>query len=164
MKLAVYSVIAAFSLCAGAAAAKDLPTGGMTLGDVADWLSSNGYRAEIVTDHDGHRSVYSGTDGADFHVYMFDCKEDRCGSMQFSSGFSTKGALNAEKINEWDSGRRWGRAYVDKVNDPWIEYDVDLSPGGTYEMLNDEFAIWRETLVGFRAFIGWSPAAQSGSH
>ncbi len=33
------------------------------------------------------------------------------------------------------------RAYVDKVNDPWLEYDVDLTPGGSYELLKDEFGI-----------------------
>ena len=56
-------------------------------------------------------------------------------------------------MNDWNRDNRWARAYVDKVNDPWLEYDVDLTPGGTYEMLNDEFAIWRDTLGRFHKIV-----------
>jgi len=157
MKHAALATAAALALSFGSthAMAKDLPEGGLTLGDVVDWLTNAGFQAKVDTDSDGTRNVESSADGAGFHIYLYDCKDDRCGSMQFSSGFSTKGAFDAEKMNEWSRTKRWARVYVDKVNDPWIEYDVDLSPGGSYEMLNDEFDIWRQSLTNFRKYIGW---------
>ena len=35
------------------------------------------------------------------------------------------------------------------------EYDVDLTPGGSYELLKDEFGIWQDSLGRFRKFINW---------
>jgi len=152
--------LAAASLALGvgasaAAQAKDIPEGGLTLAEVSSWLTDNGYQAKIETDDDGTRNIATSAEGAGFHIYLYDCKEDRCGSLQFSSGFSTKGAFDTAKMNEWNRTKRWARAYIDKVNDPWIEADVDLTPGGTYEILNDEFNIWKDTLTGFRKYIGW---------
>ena len=94
-------------------------------------------------------------EGATFHVYTYDCKDGRCGSLQFSEGFDTKGAWTAEPINLWNRENRWTRAYLDKVNDPWLEADVDLTPGGTYEILNDQLAIYRSALKKFRTYIKW---------
>ena len=52
-------------------------------------------------------------------------------------------------------GNRWASSYIDKENAPWIEYDVDLAPGGTYEGLKDQSGIWQDALNHFRKFIGW---------
>jgi hypothetical protein len=144
------------SFSSGAAMAKDIPAGGLTVEEIQSWLQSAGYKAEIQTSKDGTKNVYSAADGTGFHIYPYDCKKGpRCASFQFSVGLDTKGALNATKINDWNSNNRWVRAYIDKVNDPWVEMDVDLSPGGTYENLNDEFAVWRDSLASFKKFIGW---------
>ena len=150
MKSIIVAAIAAIALCfAQPAAARDIPSAGLTLEQVATWLQNAGYRAEIRTEN-GKRNVYSGSDGRNFHISMYDCKGgDVCGSLQFWVGFDTKGAFNPSQINQWNRKNRWVRAYVDDVNDPWLEMDVDLTPGGTYENLNDEFAIWRDSLKRF---------------
>jgi hypothetical protein len=138
------------SLASEGAHAKDIPAAGVTIEDIVAWLQGAGYQAKIDTTKTGGRSVESSTDGSPFHVYLYDCKGVHCGSLQFSEGFDTKGAYNAGEMNDWNLHNRWGRAYIDKVNDPWVEMDVDLTPGGTYELLNDEFATWRATLANFR--------------
>ncbi len=145
----------AWMVSAGGAMARDLPEHGMTIDELASWLKDAGYSAIIQNEDDGSQSIYSSVDNQNFHIYVYDCKNGRCASIQFSSGFNTKGAFNAKKINDWVKQNRWARAYVDKSNDPWVEYDVDLAPGGTYEMLNDEFGIWQDSLKHFRKFIGW---------
>jgi hypothetical protein len=135
------------------ASAKNLPDGGVTVADVAGWLQTAGYQAKIVTSQSGQQTIASSSGGTGFHVGFYDCKNLRCGSIQFFAGFSTKGALNPVAMNGWNSSERWGRAYVDKTNDPWVEMDVDLTPGGTYELLDDEFATWRGTLGRFNTFV-----------
>ena len=149
--------IAAFAiaLCASEALAKDLPDGGLTIDEVASWLQNEGYKAEIQKSSDGSESILSSADGQDFHVDMYGCKDQRCDSLEFSEGFDTKGSFSAGKTNEWNRDHRWTRAYVDKESDPWLECDVDLSPGGTYESLKDQFGIWLDALSHFRKFIGW---------
>jgi len=154
---AAFAVVATLvlALFSSAASASNLPPGGMTIDEVVSWLRGAGYGAEIRTNSKGERNVYSSAGGNDFHIYLYDCKQDRCGSFQFSAGFDTKGTQSVAQMNTWNRTNRWARAYVDNVNDPWVEYDIDLSPGGTYEILNDEFAIWRDALVRFRKAINF---------
>jgi len=145
----------AFALYASAAPAKDLPDKGLSIEQVASWLQNEGYKAEMQKSSDGTPNIASSSDGQTFHIYMYDCKDDVCASLQFSEGFDTKGTFTADKINDWNKNNRWARAYIDKENDPWVEYDVDLAPGGTYEGLKDQFGIWQDALSHFRKFIGW---------
>jgi hypothetical protein len=147
--------LAALSLAPSSALAKDLPDGGMTLEEVAAWMKGEGLPAEIKTGKDGAQTVASSLGGANFQVYPYDCKGGRCGSIQFAAGFDTKGAYGPAPINDWNRDNRWTRAYSDKVNDPWLEMDFDLTPGGTYELLDDELAIWRSAIERFRKFIKW---------
>jgi len=157
MKRALLVAAAALvlGLTSNAALAKDLPEGGLTIEDIAGWLQDAGYKADVQTAKDGSKSILSPADGTNFYIDVYDCKEDRCASLQFSLGFDTKGAWNATKMNEWNSGNRWVRAHVDDKDDPWLDMDVDLSPGGTWEGLTDEFGIYRDMLVSFKKFINW---------
>jgi hypothetical protein len=136
--------------------AKDLPGGGMTAKEIASWLVDAGYKGEIQTNKDGSTSVASATDGGNFYIDMNDCNDGvRCAAIEFYAGFKTKGAWNAAKMNDWNRDRRWVRAHVDDNNDPWLQMDVDLSPGGTQEGLDDQFALWRDRLSKFKTYINW---------
>jgi hypothetical protein len=141
------------SAAPGAASARDIPSSGLTIEDVVAWLQDAGYKAEIVQDSNGQH-VSSSESGTKFGVYMFDCKGERCGSIQFAAGFSTHGSFDISKMNKWNREKRWARGYYDSVNDPWVEMDVDLTPGGTYELLDDNFATWKTSLAGFTAMYG----------
>jgi hypothetical protein len=150
------AVFIAVGLLSTASFAKDLPAGGMTIDELVKWLQDGGYKAEIQTAEDGTKSIHSSADGTGFNIDLYDCKNTpRCGSIEFSVGFDTKGAWNATKMNEWNSKNRWVRAYVSDKDDPWAEMDVDLTPGGTYENLDDEFSVWRDLTGSFKKFIDW---------
>jgi hypothetical protein len=158
MKHVFVAGVIALALASGstAAMAKDLPTGGMTVDQIAKWLQDAGYKAEIQTAKDGTKNVYSAADGTGFYIDMYDCKSTpKCTSIQFSVGFNTKGAWNATKMNDFNRDNRWVKAYVDSKDDPWVEMDIDLYPGGTEEGLDDQFAVWRDLLVSFKKFINW---------
>ena len=145
--------VLAFGLTAGMAPAKDLPTGGMTVQEVASWLQEKGFKAEIGKMDNGKPRIASATQGVNFFVHFYDCKDYRCSSIQFVAGFSTKGAYTLAKANAWNSDNRWVTASMDKENDPWIDRDVDLSPGGTYELLNDELKVWSDSVGRFMKTI-----------
>jgi len=143
----------ALVLAAGAAAAANLPEGGMTAQDVADWLQSKGYKAQIGTTDNGRPKIASAAQGVNFYIHFYDCKNDRCASIQFVAGFSTDGAYTLEKGNEWNTRNRWVTASMDKENDPWISMDVDLWPGGTYELIGDELQVWNDSIARFVASL-----------
>jgi hypothetical protein len=133
-----------------------LPSAGLSADDVASWLQKEGYKAQVTTNSDGSKTVNSATGGTNFNIDMYDChNKATCTAIQFNVGFDTKGAWNATKMNEYNSSKRWVRAYVDDKDDPWLEQDVDLIPGGTWENLDDQFGIWRQMLGDFEKYINW---------
>jgi hypothetical protein len=136
------------------AQARDIPSDGVTLEDVKAWLQEQGNEATITNDGAGHTIVSSKLGETKFGVYMFDCNNaKRCGSIQFAAGWPTNGKIPVTKVNEWNRTKRWGRAYLDDSGGMWLESDVDLTPGGTYELLNDMFATWKKSVEGFRSFF-----------
>jgi hypothetical protein len=149
-------VVAALALCLASTAqvqARSIPDDGVSLEDVAAWLKDQGQDATIKDDGGGHKIVSSTLNGVKFGVYMFDCKGERCGSIQFAAGWPTNGKIPASRVNEWNRTKRWARAYLDTSNGIWLESDVDLTPGGTYELLDDNFATWKKTVAGFKEFF-----------
>ena len=155
MRIRIAGVAAMVLLLASSvASARDIPAAGFTVDDVVTWLQSSGHTTQVVAGSDGKRHVTTLSGGVTFGVYLFDCKEDRCGSIQFAAGFATHGKFDISRMNEWNTKHRWGRGYYDSSNDPWVEMDVDLTPGGTYELLDDELLTWNTTLANFVAMFG----------
>jgi hypothetical protein len=150
------AVFVAIALLSTASFAKDLPVGGLTVEEVAKWLQDAGYKAEIQTAKDGTKNVKTAADGTDIYVDMYDCSVPKCTSIQFSAGFNTTGAWNATKMNDFNRDNRWVKAYVDSKDDPWIQMDVDLYPGGTKEGLDDHFTVFHQLLVSFKKYINWT--------
>lgn len=145
--------LAAF-LFAGPAAAANLPAGGMTPKEVQAWLLESGYQAEL--ERAGEEPyLKSAADGVSFEVHFYDCKEDRCASIQFNAGLNIDGQITAAQANDWNSEKRYVDCFVDEEGDPWFTYDVNLSPGGTRDGLDDAFAVWLSFLPDMRSMVGW---------
>ena len=60
---------------------------------------------------------------------------------------------NLEKVNGWNLGHRYIKAYLTAKGGLFGEYDLDLSPGGSYEMLNDCLQNWRSVVVDFNKYF-----------
>ena len=55
----------------------------------------------------------------------------------------------ADDIATWNRDARFGRAYLDKDDDPVVEMDVDVSRGATTEALASNLESWRLVLREF---------------
>lgn len=128
---------------------RPIPDGGLTIEEVAAWLESEGYAANIVSGESASRHIVTKTQGTTLNIFLGDCKGERCASLELGAGFSTSGKFDISQINGWNYDNRWCRAYYDEVKDPWLKMNIDLSPGGTYEALSDRFATWNRTLGRF---------------
>jgi hypothetical protein len=147
--LPVAAPILAGSALAAPVLTHPIPDGGLTLEEVIAWLQSGGYAAKVVTREDGKRHIESWSQGTLFNIFTPGCQSGRCGSLELVFAFSSKGKFDVSRLNEWNSDVPWGKAYYDTVNDPCLDMDISLSPGGTFESLNDQFGTWNNVLSTF---------------
>jgi hypothetical protein len=149
------AAIAAGALVATGATA--YPFGGtISAPEVAKVLQAKGYKAEVGVDDDGDPRVKSAADGTNFTVFFYGCKHTpKCTSLTFQSGFHIEGGLTAEKINGWNRDNRFIKGWLDKVNDPYGEMDIDAEDGFTSEALGSYIDDWVNILPSFKTYIGF---------
>jgi hypothetical protein len=145
----------AAGLWAAPAMARDLPPGGMTASEVADWLHQAGYPGTVKPDPTtpGDQIISSTVDGVNFDIYMYDCVQNRCGSLQYAAGWPSAAGMTTDKLNGWNQGKRYIRCYSSGPQ-LWGEFDIDISPGGTYEALTHSLQRWRSAIGGFKTYWG----------
>jgi hypothetical protein len=144
---------AACAFAAVPAAAAELPEGGMTAKEVASWLRSNGYAAELAPDttQPGFQIVKTQSDGIKWDIYFYSCDAGRCAHIEYVVGWTD--TMDGAKIMDWNHNHQFIRAYLDDKNEPFGEYDVDIYPGGTYAMLDQSLKRWRQKLVEYKEHL-----------
>lgn len=106
-------------------------------------------------DDSGDPTVVATMQGAQFQVLMYDCDEqDRCTSVQFRSGYDLSDGMTLETLNEWNASMRYGNAWLDDVDDPYIELDLDLT-GSSDEQVSRYVDVWSAMMTRFQDFIGY---------
>jgi hypothetical protein len=157
------AVLAAVLLVPAWAGAGPLPDGGVTAEDVAAALRAKGYKAEITTDDTGDPKIRSATDGSRYSIYFYGCDGGpRCTAIQFSIGFDLEdGEASHAMINGWNRDKRFGKAYLDEENDPWVEYDYDVERGVTTEALENVIDVWDSVVPTFKRHINFDEPAPS---
>ena len=110
--------------------------------------------AELEKDSDGDPKITGRMDGVRYSVYFYGCKNNQqCKTIQFSASWSAPGKVSVERINQWNRDKRFGKAYLDKDNDPVIQHDVNLFGGVTRKNLDDTFDWWKTIVVDFAKVI-----------
>jgi hypothetical protein len=152
-----YAALAAgFLFTTTAAQAYPLPEGGVTANEIAKILIAKGYKAEVGKDDDGDPKVASAADGSNFTVFFYGCNHGpRCTSITFQSAFHLDGGMTAEKINGWNRDKRFLKGWLDKVNDPFCEMDIDTESGFTSDSLDSYIDTWVAGLPEFKTYIGF---------
>ena len=150
--------LAGLAACAAVATiAKAGPIeGGVTAGQVASVLQQKGYKADVGTDDDGDPKVKSAAEGVNFTVFFYGCNHTtHCTSVTFQAGFHVDGGVALDKVNGWNRDKRFLKTWLDKVNDPYIEMDVDADHGFTTESLAEYVDTWASGIPEFKSYIGF---------
>ena len=122
---------------------------------VARMMAEAGLSVTRLTDRKGDPMLESQIEGAVFHVNFYDCRP-ACQAMQFSAGFDLDETMPMEMANLWNRDRRFGRVYLDRTGDPYIEMDIGLAGDGIgRKNFDDALETWRILLQDFREFIDW---------
>ena len=144
--------IAATSLVAGVAHADAVvATNPATIVKV---LQDEGYKAELTKDESGDPLIRSSSSGTSFAIFFYGCTKGKdCKTVQFFAGFTDR-KPSLERINEWNSKKRFGRAYISDKGAARVEMDVDLEVGGMSSALfADNLEYWVATLSAFEKHI-----------
>lgn len=144
------AAIALLALNAPLAHAGPLPSAGLTASEAAAWLNGSSLTASIQKDKDGEDYVkVAGPINWDFNLY--DCDKVapiHCKSVQFSAGWT--GTYTQDAGNAWNRDWRYLKSFVTEDGKAiWVQYDVALTTGMTYEELNQHLARWRDRVVTF---------------
>ncbi|WP_240931893.1 YbjN domain-containing protein [Parasedimentitalea denitrificans] len=111
----------------------------------------------MTKDSDGDPKLQVNFDGADFVVYFYGCSnKTNCDSIQFASGYKTKGRVRKAKANEWNAENRFPQAYISDNGSAQIRHYVYLGQTGVSHY---DFIVLADTWVreqkNFEEFIDW---------
>lgn len=147
---------------AAAAAAITLGIGALparadvTTGEVARALESRGHQAVIGIDDDGDPKVTTTVDDVHLTVFFYGCDHGRsCQSITFQSAFHVEGGVPLEKINAWNRDKRFLKTWVDKVNDPFCEMDIDAEAGLTPLQMVSYVSLWESRVAEYKGAMGF---------
>jgi putative sensory transduction regulator len=149
---AAFMAIALFAF-AVPVSAKTLPSNGLTRAEVLKWLQGHGLSAKMDYDEVAKDSTVSVTAGSlNWSVYFYNCSNDHCTSLQYVVAWNGDKAT-LENINNWNSNRRFLRAYKNPAGLVFAEFDVDIMPGGTWELIDYSLERWQKQLTVFETFM-----------
>ena len=111
---------------------------------------------ETTSDASGDPMVIAHFDDTRFQVIMYGCDDDgRCTSIQFRSGYDLDEGMTLEAVNDWNTAVRYGKVWLDDVDDPFIELDLDLSAGSSDAQVARYMQLWAAMVTEFEAHIGY---------
>ena len=124
--------------------------------EVARALEAKDHPAKIGIDDDGDPKVTSTIDDVHLTVFFYGCDHGQtCQSITFQSAFHVDGGVPLDKINGWNRDKRFLKTWLDKVNDPYCEMDVDAEAGLTPTQLVNYVGLWESHLAEYKGAMGF---------
>lgn len=123
--------------------------GGITGPELVRVLQDAGYKAKLDKDGDGDPRIETSMSGAKVFVHFYDCKQDRCGSLQFLMAMDLKDGSTWEAMNRFNSEYRYGRAHLDDEMDPFLRFDFEVLHTARTEHIVSQIDIWEDVLNTF---------------
>lgn len=123
---------------------------------LANLLRREGFQATIGVDSQGDPMIRSAAEGVNFSMFFYGCNNNiNCGAVQFSSGFSMNRQLSTELMNEWNSRKAIGKAYLSGDGHPRIGHYIMMRGGMTESNFIEAFRTWRIALRDYVEHIGY---------
>lgn len=121
---------------------------------VASVIRGKGFEVETTKDSGGDPMLRAEGKGYKFTVLFYGCTSGRdCATLGLYAGW-TGASADLGRINEWNRTNRFGRAYIDKENDPVIEMDIDLDDGGmSRPLFEDNIEFWMSVMANYSKYV-----------
>ena len=109
--------------------------------------------ATLDRDRAGDPRVVGTIGGTKYAIYFYGCTDNaNCKSVTFQAGWTMPG-VSQDRINSWNSEKRFGTAYLDGDRDPNIKMTVNLYSGVTEENFSDSIDWWRVVLDQYKQHL-----------
>lgn len=123
---------------------------------IATLIQNEGYKAVVGEDSYGYPKISGRMSRSNYSVYFFGCDSSKgCNSIQFSAGYNLNTPLTLDKVNAWNSTKRFAKVHLNSKGLPVIRMDVNTDYGVTADNLADTLDYWRLILEAFEDHIGW---------
>lgn len=119
-------------------------------------IRAKGWKPELSKNESGVPSIEFTVDKIITTVRFYNCDDDGkdCTTLNFYVGFSGTKYSSVEGINTYNAKKRFGRAYLDDVEDPCLEMDIDLDFAGLpRENFLEYLSTWNLLTHDFRDYI-----------
>lgn len=129
--------------------------GGLVFAEVDDLLrlAAEIGSARIERDDDGDSFIAGNIDGINYSLDVFNCDPD-CADLALTASFEVSGATNA-LMNDWNSTRRFGKAYIRDDGDAVLQLAINTRYGITVETFRDDLEWWKVVLEDYVSFVGF---------
>ena len=120
-----------------------------------------GFQAKLEEDNVGDPVIRSSSNGVDFRIYFYECKNNkRCKSLHFSVGYDLASGSSLDAVQQWNADKRFASAYLDDESDPFLQMDINTEGGITQQNFENSFGLWQSLKGEFEQFIGWHDKPQ----
>lgn len=133
-----------------------------TVGEVADFLESQGHNPKIQRDDAGGPMLVVNEEGDNFMLAFFDCTKSgglatrRCTGAEFSVAYPVKKKPTLSRINEMNQNYRMVKVYVNSEGNPGVSMAVNLGGAFSTGNLSDNLEWWVSAMRHFEEDIGWN--------
>lgn len=137
------------------AGAPTMIAGGLTGETAIEWLTAWGYNAELATGAEGSPRIRIALNGANFDIAFFTGSEQADGSyesLQLIALFELDGPIGLDKINDWNTEKRFGTAALIEPDKVFVKMDIQLD-GLSPLALKDNLVLWQAVMVEFMRFF-----------
>ena len=130
-------------------------------GDLVSIIQDLGFQAKLEADNVGDPVIRSSSNGVDFRIYFYECKNNkRCKSLHFSVGYDLADGSSLDAVQLWNADKRFASAYLDDEADPFLQMDINTEGGITQKNFENTFELWQSLKGEFEQFIGWHDKPQ----
>jgi hypothetical protein len=121
---------------------------------IVNALQAAGYQAKLTKDNEGDPLINSTSGGSNFSIFFFGCtKNVDCRTIQFFAGYTDR-KPTLSMMNDWNSKKRFARAYIADSGAARIEMDLDLDDGGmSAKLFEDNLEFWVAVMAAFEKHI-----------
>jgi putative sensory transduction regulator len=135
------------------------PSGMVTAQDpqsVLDELSSLGYPGKLGKLDNGRPTISVRVAGFDTYIDFYDCADDmtECYTLLFSATADMKSGTTLDKANQWNSDKITGRVWLDKDNDPTIDFSLSTYAGVSTDVFDQNVKLWADDIDEFKSYFG----------
>jgi hypothetical protein len=124
---------------------------GLTADQIGNLFKGMGIECKTSKDDEGDDLFILTLSDINAQLYTYDKNADTKAyqSIQFHAVFNSDDKKYLDKVNSWNTDRRFSRAYIGSTGNPHLEADLDLAGGVTVATVKKFVERYRRSLIGF---------------